>query len=95
MYCLCNLEELQLFVDGSLICNAYDIASFIGFCPSLQRLFIDVGQFTVIIYIPNTLAADSLITFSPDAVKGVLIGRQHGLCVAPEERARKIHQRGS
>lgn len=43
-YCLWNLEELQIFTEGTLICNAYDIASFIMHCPILERVFIDVGQ---------------------------------------------------
>ncbi|OWM77530.1 hypothetical protein CDL15_Pgr016928 [Punica granatum] len=37
-YILRNLVEFQLFVEGSLICNPYDIGSFIAHCPRLERI---------------------------------------------------------
>ncbi|XP_030491002.1 putative FBD-associated F-box protein At1g61330 [Cannabis sativa] len=47
-FCLWHLKELQVFMDYTTFCNAVDIADFVGKCPSLQKLFLDVNNFNLI-----------------------------------------------
>jgi hypothetical protein len=42
-YCFVNLRELQLFMDEASFCNPHDITMFLKSCPSMVKLFIDVG----------------------------------------------------
>ncbi|TKY71627.1 putative FBD-associated F-box protein [Spatholobus suberectus] len=45
-YGFSNLKELQLIMDGGLFCNPYDIVMFMKHCPLLDRLFIDMNDYT-------------------------------------------------
>ncbi|XP_061363061.1 putative FBD-associated F-box protein At1g61330 [Gastrolobium bilobum] len=40
---LWSLRELQLFMEGGIFCNPYDIVMFLKNCPCLEALFIDVS----------------------------------------------------
>lgn len=42
-YCFMNLKELQVFMNGGMFCNPYDIFMFLKNCPSLMKLFIEVS----------------------------------------------------
>ncbi|XP_058749778.1 putative FBD-associated F-box protein At1g61330 [Vicia villosa] len=44
-YCFVNLKELQIFMNGTIFCNPYDIFSFLKNCPSLMKLFIDLDGY--------------------------------------------------
>ncbi|KAL4628819.1 hypothetical protein ACB092_05G265800 [Castanea dentata] len=43
---LWNLKEFQLFMEGTSYCNLFDIASFLKNCPSLEKLFLDLNDFS-------------------------------------------------
>uniref|UniRef100_A0A5B7BFQ6 Uncharacterized protein n=1 Tax=Davidia involucrata TaxID=16924 RepID=A0A5B7BFQ6_DAVIN len=43
---LWNLKELHLFIEGFSYINPYDIASFLKNCPNLERIFLDLGEFS-------------------------------------------------
>ncbi|XP_062086932.1 putative FBD-associated F-box protein At1g61330 [Humulus lupulus] len=42
--CLWNLKELQVFMDNTSFCNGVDIADFVGKCPRLEKLFVDINN---------------------------------------------------
>ncbi|KAK7327968.1 hypothetical protein VNO77_22062 [Canavalia gladiata] len=46
-YCFLNLREFQLFMEGGLFCNPYDIIMFIKHCPKLEKLFIDLNDYNL------------------------------------------------
>ncbi|KAL5772547.1 hypothetical protein ACOSQ2_012471 [Xanthoceras sorbifolium] len=43
---LWQLKELQVFMEGANFCNVYDIACFLNNCPLLEKLFIDLHEFS-------------------------------------------------
>ncbi|WVY92547.1 hypothetical protein V8G54_031635 [Vigna mungo] len=45
-YSFLNLMELHLIMEGGLFCNPYDILSFLKHCPLLEKLFIDIDDYT-------------------------------------------------
>ncbi|GAV58848.1 F-box domain-containing protein/FBD domain-containing protein, partial [Cephalotus follicularis] len=45
-FCLMNLKEFQLFMKGARYCNLYDIASFLKNCYCIERVFIDLTNFS-------------------------------------------------
>ncbi|KAH7545916.1 hypothetical protein FEM48_Zijuj01G0144900 [Ziziphus jujuba var. spinosa] len=45
-YCFWNLKEFQLFMEGASYCNLCDIASFLAKCPRIEKLFIDLNEFS-------------------------------------------------
>ncbi|XP_027931471.1 putative FBD-associated F-box protein At1g61330 isoform X2 [Vigna unguiculata] len=45
-YSFLNLMELHLIMEGGLFCNPYDILAFMKHCPLLEKLFIDIDDYT-------------------------------------------------
>ncbi|BAT87020.1 hypothetical protein LR48_Vigan09g249800 [Vigna angularis] len=45
-YSFLNLMELHLIMEGGLFCNPYDILSFMKHCPLVEKLFIDIDDYT-------------------------------------------------
>ncbi|KAJ4703373.1 FBD-associated F-box protein [Melia azedarach] len=43
---LMQLKEFQLIMEGAHFCNVYDIASFLKSCPRLEKVFIDLNEFS-------------------------------------------------
>ncbi|KAK7331866.1 hypothetical protein VNO80_28607 [Phaseolus coccineus] len=45
-YSFLNLMELHLIMKGGLFCNPYDILAFMKRCPLVEKLFIDIDDYT-------------------------------------------------
>ncbi|CAJ1961540.1 unnamed protein product [Sphenostylis stenocarpa] len=45
-YSFLNLLELHLIMEGALFCNPYDILVFMKHCPLMEKLFIDIDDYT-------------------------------------------------
>ncbi|KAJ4825113.1 hypothetical protein Tsubulata_028991 [Turnera subulata] len=45
-FCLPNMKEFHLFMEGALYCSPYDIAAFLKNCPALEQIFIDLNEFS-------------------------------------------------
>lgn len=45
-YSFSNLIELHLIMEGGLFCNPYDILAFMKRCPLVEKLFIDIDDYT-------------------------------------------------